>query len=51
MLSRVTREAQKSIQKDINDIVGACTIDGKVHTELLTNSKMQRLKQLYNQKS
>lgn len=50
MLSSITRKAQTKINKDINDIIKACTIDGKVHTELLTRTKMLELQRLYYQR-
>ena len=43
MLSSTTRKAQTQIQNQINDIIRACTIDGKVHTELLTSTKVRDL--------
>ena len=43
MLSPVTRKAQTKIQNQINEIIKACTIDGKVHTELLTRTKIMDL--------
>lgn len=51
MLSSVTRKAQTEIQNQINDIIRACTIDGKVHTELLTPTKVRDLQLLYYRKS
>lgn len=50
MLSSVTRKALNKVQNDINEIIGACTIDGKVHTELLTGTKMMDLQRLYYRK-
>ena len=51
MLSPVTRKAQTKIQNQINEIIKACTIDGKVHTELLTRTKIMDLQRLYYRKS
>lgn len=47
MLSSKTRRAQTAIQNKINEIIGACTIDGEIHTELLTSSQMSQLQKLY----
>lgn len=50
MLSKVTENAVDSIDKDIKRILYSCTIDGKIHTELLKPSKMEALQVLYYQK-
>ena len=51
MLSPMTLKAQTAIQNDINDIIRACTINGKVHTELLTSTRVLELQRLYHKKS
>lgn len=51
MLSTAARKAVTSVQNDINKIIEACTIDGKVHTELLTKPQMNNLHRLYYKKS
>lgn len=51
MLSPITRKAQTKIRNKINEIIRACTIDGKVHTELLTRTKMLDLQRLYYEQS
>lgn len=51
MLSSITRKALNKVQNNINEIISACTIDGKVHTELLTRTKMMDLQRLYYAKS
>lgn len=50
MLSAKSARALQDIDDDIGVIIKACTINGKIHTELLTNTKMRKLKQLYNKK-
>lgn len=50
MLSKVTENAVDSIDKEIKRILYSCTIDGKIHTELLKPSKMEALQVLYYQK-
>lgn len=50
MLSKVTENAVDAIDKDIKRILYSCTIDGKIHTELLKPSKMEALSVLYYQK-
>jgi hypothetical protein len=51
MLSPMTLKAQTAIQNDINDIIRACTINGKVHTELLTSTRVLELQRLYHKKN
>ena len=50
MLSKITENALDSIDKEIKRILYSCTIDGKIHTELLKPSKMEALQVLYYQK-
>jgi hypothetical protein len=51
MLSSVTRKAMSNIQNQINNITKACTVDGKIHTELLSRTKIRDLQLLYYRKS
>lgn len=50
MLSQKTILAQNKINREINKITKACTTNGRVHTELLSPSKMRKLEILYNEK-
>lgn len=47
-LSSVTMKAVNKINRRINEILSACTIDGKVHTELLYSNQLDELKTLYH---
>lgn len=51
MLSSKTRRAQRAIDLKINAITSACKIDGKPHTELLSVTKRNQLKNLYRKKA
>lgn len=51
MLSSTTRKAVALIDDDINKIIKACTIDGKIRTDLLPHYKHMELLRLYRQKS
>ena len=48
ILSSVTRKAINNINRRINEILSACTIDGKIHTELLYSNQLDELKTLYH---
>lgn len=50
-LSKLTRDALRKYDSQINAIIRSCTINGEVHTDLLPVQKQKHLANLYEQKS